>query len=100
MKKVLPSVVNIAVTETVSRQWRHGSAELPDELRDTPLGREFRRRFSNRKEQVAGAGSGFIIDSSGIIVTNNHVVGHADKIVVSLTNGRQLAGQGARATMS
>lgn len=36
-----------------------------------------------------GAGSGFIIDPSGIIVTNNHVVGHAEKIVVSLTNGHQ-----------
>ncbi len=39
---------------------------------------------------MAGAGSGFIIDPSGIIVTNNHVVDHADKIVVSLTDGRQL----------
>ena len=68
---------------------RHAS-ELPPELRDTPLGREFRRRFNNRRQQVAGAGSGFIIDASGIIVTNNHVVGHADKIVVSLTDGRQL----------
>ena len=38
---------------------------------------------------MAGAGSGFIIDPSGIIVTNNHVVDHADKIVVSLTDGRQ-----------
>jgi serine protease Do len=88
VKKVLPAVVNIAVTETVS-----GGAiadDLPQELRDTPLGREFRRRFGNRKEQVAGAGSGFIIDPSGIIVTNNHVVGHADKIIVSLTDGRQL----------
>jgi serine protease Do len=65
-------------------------SELPPELRDTPLGREFKRRFGNRKEQVAGAGSGFIIDPSGIIVTNNHVVGRADKIVVSLTDGRQL----------
>ena len=37
-----------------------------------------------------GAGSGFIIDPSGVIVTNNHVVDHADKIVVSLTDGRQL----------
>ncbi len=87
VKKVLPAVVNIAVTETVSG----GDLlnELPPELRDTPLGREFRRRFGNRKEQVAGAGSGFIIDPTGIIVTNNHVVGRADKIVVSLTDGRQ-----------
>lgn len=88
VKKVLPAVVNIAVTETVSGG--DMLSELPPELRDTPLGREFRRRFGNRREQVAGAGSGFIIDSSGIIVTNNHVVEHADKIVVSLTDGRQL----------
>ncbi len=88
VKKVLPAVVNIAVTETVSGDGM--LSELPPELRDTPLGREFRRRFGNKREQVAGAGSGFIIDSSGIIVTNNHVVDHADKIVVSLTDGRQL----------
>jgi serine protease Do len=88
VKKVLPAVVNIAVTETVSGG--DMLSELPPELRDTPLGREFRRRFGNRREQVAGAGSGFIIDPAGIIVTNNHVVGHADKIVVSLTDGRQL----------
>jgi serine protease Do len=88
VKKVLPAVVNIAITETVSGG--DVLSELPPELRDTPLGREFRRRFSNRREQVAGAGSGFIIDPSGIIVTNNHVVDHADKIVVSLTDGRQL----------
>jgi serine protease Do len=88
VKKVLPAVVNIAVTETVSGG--DMLAELPPELRDTPLGREFRRKFGKRREQVAGAGSGFIIDPSGIIVTNNHVVGHADKIVVSLTDGRQL----------
>ena len=88
VKKVLPAVVNIAVTETVSGG--DMLSELPPELRDTPLGREFRRRFGNRREQVAGAGSGFIIDPSGIIVTNNHVVDHADKIVVSLTDGRQL----------
>ena len=88
VKKVLPAVVNIAVTETVSGG--DMLSQLPPELRDTPLGREFRRRFGNRSEQVAGAGSGFIIDPNGIIVTNNHVVDHADKIVVSLTDGRRL----------
>jgi serine protease Do len=88
VKKVLPAVVNIAVTETVTGN--DVLADMPPELRDTPLGRQFRRRFGGRSQQVSGAGSGFIIDSAGIIVTNNHVVGHADKIVVSLTDGRQL----------
>jgi serine protease Do len=88
VKRVLPAVVNIAVTETISGN--DVAADIPPELRDTPLGREFRRRFGNRHEQMMGAGSGFIIDPSGIIVTNNHVVDHADKIVVSLVDGRQL----------
>jgi serine protease Do len=88
VKRVLPAVVNIAVTETVSGGEMLG--ELPPELRDTPLGREFRRRFGNKREQTMGAGSGFVIDPSGLIVTNNHVVGHADKIVVSLTDGTRL----------
>jgi len=87
VKKILPSVVNIAVTEAVPN--RDLLRDLPPELRDTPLGREFRRRFGGRQERTMGAGSGFIIDPSGIIVTNNHVVGHAEKIVVSLTNGHQ-----------
>src|SRR5437764_753578 len=55
VKRVLPAVVNIAVTETVSGG--DVLSELPPELRDTPLGREFRRRFGNRREQAIGAGS-------------------------------------------
>jgi serine protease Do len=39
---------------------------------------------------VEGAGSGYIIDPSGYIVTNNHVVGDADRIVVALTDGEEL----------
>jgi serine protease Do len=91
VKKVLPAVVNIAVTETVTGGDILG--EIPPELRDTPLGREFKRRFGNRKEQMMGAGSGFIIDPSGVIVTNNHVVGHADRILVSLADGRQVSAE-------
>ena len=66
VKRVLPAVVNIAVTETVTGN--DVAAELPPELKDTPLGREFRRRFGNKHEQMMGAGSGFIIDPSGVIL--------------------------------
>ncbi len=88
VKKVLPAVVNIAVTETVSSN--ETIVDLPPELKGTPFERQFRDRFKNRREQMQGAGSGFIIDPSGVIVTNNHVVDHADKIVVSLSDGTEL----------
>src|SRR5690348_5714797 len=52
VKKVLPSVVNIAVTEAAAN--RDLLRDLPPELRDTPLGREFRRRFGARPERTLG----------------------------------------------
>lgn len=85
VKKVVPSVVNIAVTESVA-----SDQQLPAALKGTPLEKQFRDRLRSRREQVQGAGSGFVIDASGIIVTNNHVVGHADKIIVSLSNGTEM----------
>ena len=83
VKRVMPSVVNIAVTETAGTV--DPFAGLPPELR-----RRFRERFGVQREQVSGAGSGFIIDPSGVIVTNNHVIAKADNIIVSLSNGTQL----------
>ena len=88
VKQVLPAVVNIAVTETIGSN--DIANALPPALRGTPFEREFRNRLGKRHEQMEGAGSGFIIDPSGIIVTNNHVVGHADRIVVSLSDGTEL----------
>jgi serine protease Do len=83
VKRVMPSVVNIAVTETAGGA--DPFAALPPELR-----RRFRERFGEQRRQVSGAGSGFIIDPSGVIVTNNHVVANADSIIVSLSDGTQL----------
>ena len=84
VKRVVPAVVNISVIE--------GQAEaaipIPPELRGTPAERLLRDRL--RRRQVLGAGSGFIIDPSGIIVTNTHVVGNASRITVSLSDGTEL----------
>ncbi len=88
VRRVLPAVVNIAVTETLSG--KDLMAQVPPELRDTPLGREFRRKFGDKRTETISAGSGFIIDPSGIIVTNRHVVGHASSIEVALTDGETL----------
>ena len=84
VKRVLPSVVNIAVVETVA-QGTDPLSMLPPEIR-----RQFRDRFLQRRREVHGSGSGFIIDPAGLIVTNTHVIGGADKIVVALHDGAEL----------
>src|SRR5262249_46454451 len=83
VKRVLPAVVNIAVTEAVSSV--DPFAALPPDLQ-----KQFRERFRNRRQEMMGAGSGFIIDPTGYIVTNNHVVGNADRITVALSDGTEL----------
>jgi serine protease Do len=88
VKRVLPSVVNIAVTESVTG--KELLSEAPPELRDTPLGREFRRRFGDKRTETISAGSGFIIDPAGVIVTNRHVIDHATQIRIALSDGTEL----------
>ncbi|MDN3564310.1 S1C family serine protease [Paeniroseomonas aquatica] len=82
-ERVLPAVVNIAVTG-------EQAAQLPPEVRGTPLERYFRDRLRNRRQETTGAGSGFVVDPSGFIVTNNHVIGSATRVVVSLQDGTEL----------
>jgi serine protease Do len=51
-------------------------------------------RYAQSGRRVArGTGSGFIIRSNGIILTNAHVVSGADRVTVTLKDGRQLTGQ-------
>jgi serine protease Do len=88
VKRVLPSVVNIAVTESVTG--KELLSEAPPELRDTPLGREFRRKYGDKRTETTSAGSGFIIDPAGIIVTNRHVIDHATTIRIGMSDGTEL----------
>jgi len=91
--KVTPAVVNVAVTKKV---------DGGDEMRMSgqshdPEMEEFAQRFGEHgprrrlpQRRTLAAGTGFIIDPSGIIVTNNHVAGEADQIIVTLADGRKL----------
>ncbi len=96
VRHVVPAVVNIAVTQDVDDEAASGDTsgdakiKVPQALRGTPFEKQFRDRMRKRREQMLGAGSGFVIDPAGIIVTNNHVVGSADKITVSFSDGTEL----------
>ena len=88
--KALPSVVTI---ETRQKS-RAVAQDVPDPFEDffggDPRFREFfRRQMPRRMPERQGMGSGFIVDASGIIVTNNHVVADADEITVRLHDGRE-----------
>lgn len=89
VNRVGPAVVRIDTERTVS-------AKIPDPFFDDPF---FRRFFGEgmpqfpQEYQQRGQGSGFIVDSSGIILTNSHVVKGADKVTVTLRDGRQFQGE-------
>jgi serine protease Do len=72
-----PSVVNIDTERRVR-------------LRGSLLEEEF---FGPRYQRVAGSGSGVIINAEGDIITNEHVVAGAERIVVTLADGRQFDGR-------
>ena len=86
VKDVKPAVVHIAVTSTVETNSEY------EQFFNHPFFEKFfgpEYRFQDpqrRKRQQQGAGSGFIIDREGHILTNNHVVEKADKITVTLAD--------------
>jgi serine protease Do len=87
VEKVKPAVVNIATTEKVEARQRQQQMQ-PGSLED--FFRQFMEQQGQRRRGPQHAlGSGFIIDPSGYIVTNNHVVEDAAKIVVTLDDGSE-----------
>lgn len=84
--EVTPSVVNIDVSKKAVRR----ASSLPF---DDPIFRRFFGEFPLGQDQetvVTGKGSGVIIRSDGLILTNNHVVSGASDVEVTLKDGRQL----------
>jgi serine protease Do len=90
-KTVSPGVVHVQVEKTVqgSPQMFHGFGGQPFG-EQSPWGSGPHSNGENGSEyRQPGLGSGFIIDKDGTIVTNNHVVENADKISVTLQDGRE-----------
>ena len=93
-KSVTPSVVNISTTRVVK-----GGEETPTFPFDDPLFRRFfgeepsRRPGVPRERKEQSLGSGVIVDPSGLIITNNHVVSKADEIKVLLGDKREFKGK-------
>jgi serine protease Do len=88
-RDVKPSVVNVSTTQTVHTEGGPEPFGGPFSQQD-PF-QEFFRHFFNQTPHnftQRSLGSGVIIDPTGYIVTNAHVIAHADKIVVKLEDGR------------
>lgn len=85
VEKVKPAVVNIATTEKVEA--KPGRQQAPNSMEE--FFRQFMEQQQRRRGPQHALGSGFIIDPTGYIVTNNHVVEDAAKIVVTLEDGSE-----------
>lgn len=92
-ERLIPAVVNISTRSLVDAK---EALPLPRVPEGSPFQEFFEDFFEQdgedgiRKRAVQSLGSGFIIDASGLIVTNNHVILDADKISVKLADGNTL----------
>lgn len=89
--QLLPSVVNIA--STIEAKPPQGAAEggmqgMPPWF--DPFGMFGGRGGNQPPRKSKAGGSGFIIDASGIIITNHHVIDKADEVTVTLSDGTEL----------
>ncbi|MEM6251561.1 MAG: HhoA/HhoB/HtrA family serine endopeptidase [Cyanobacteria bacterium P01_D01_bin.156] len=89
VRQVGDAVVRIDTERTITRN-------VPDMFYDDPLFRGFfgPDTFQRipQQERLSGQGSGFIVDGNGYILTNAHVVAEADRVTVTLKDGRNFEG--------
>src|SRR3954469_19770690 len=105
-EKVIDAVVNISTTQTVEAKAGAdgGRGAMPQLPPGSPFEEFFDDFFKNRRGGPGGdkggggmqprktnsLGSGFIVDTSGIVVTNNHVIADADEINVIMNDGTKI----------
>lgn len=89
-KKVMPAVVNVKVERSIEYNYQSPYDKFfeSDPFLDDFFGRRKTQPKPKTKKHIQrGEGSGFIYSTEGYIMTNNHVVEKADKIIVRLSNG-------------
>ncbi|MBI4641888.1 MAG: Do family serine endopeptidase [Candidatus Tectomicrobia bacterium] len=91
VQKIKPSVVNISTTQAMKEEPTFNGFQGP--LGSAERFREFYERFfgdlPERRFSFQSLGSGFFIDESGLILTNDHVVENAQKIIVRLSDDEE-----------
>jgi serine protease Do len=103
-EKVIDAVVNISTSQTVEAKGGPGEGRgaMPQLPPGSPFEDFFDDFFKNHRGQggprggdlqphkTNSLGSGFIVDTSGIVVTNNHVIADADEINIILNDGTKI----------
>ena len=104
-EKVIDAVVNISTSQTVEAKGGGGEGRgaMPQLPPGSPFEEFFDDFFKNRRGGPGGGkggdlqphktnslGSGFIVDTSGVVVTNNHVIADADEINVIMNDGTKI----------
>ena len=92
-ERVIDAVVNISTSQTIEAG---KGLQMPQVPPGSPFEEFFDEFFKKRGEEggrarkVSSLGSGFVVDQSGIVVTNNHVIADADEIFVNFNDGSKL----------
>src|SRR5262249_32881621 len=87
-EQLLPGVVNISTTQTVSGDEEATGEEDLDQVFKDFLDRQ--RKNNPQQRHMTALGSGFVIDPTGYIVTNNHVISGAEEITVRFHDDTEL----------
>ena len=85
-EKLMPSVVNISTTQTVTTTTNPFPFQFPP---GSPFEDMFKEFGTPQERQSTALGSGFIIDENGIVVTNNHVIQDAEDIIVRVNGDKE-----------